>query len=84
MLFFSSLAIRPIFNSATILPSCMTSSKTNQSIYSKLFLSTHDLIFSGHTCFFLFFGKIINGYIGIIIQYILPFFISHLKTTLYN
>jgi len=44
----------------------------NGSFYSKLFLSTHDLMFSGHTCFFIFFGKIINGYIGCFIQYFLP------------
>jgi len=67
-----SLMLRPIFVSVTTLPTCMPQPKPNQSLYSKFFNSTHDLIFSGHTCVFLFCGKYISGYIGIIIQYILP------------
>ena len=42
------------------------------SLYDDLFLSTHDLMFSGHTCFFIFMSKIINEPIGYIIGYILP------------
>ena len=40
--------------------------------YAKIFLSTHDLMYSGHTCIFSFLGKIIGGYIGILVQFIFP------------
>ena len=64
-------SIRPLFCCLTILPSCMPKPK-KVSLYGDLFLSTHDLMFSGHTCVFVFMGKIINGYTGYIIGYILP------------
>ena len=67
-----SLFIRPIFVCATTLPTCMPPPSKKQSYYTKLFLSTHDLMFSGHTCMFIFLGKIIGGYIGMIIQYLFP------------
>ena len=63
--------IRPLFCCLTILPSCMPKQK-KVSLYDDLFLSTHDLMFSGHTCFFIFMSKIINEPIGYIIGYILP------------
>ena len=68
----TALSIRSFFCCLTILPaSCIPIHKCSSS-YDKLFLSTHDLMFSGHTCFFIFMGKIINGYTGYIIGYILP------------
>lgn len=70
---FIVLLLRPIFVISTILPTCMPKPKKNENLYQSLFLSTHDLMFSGHTCIFQFIGTIIGGYIGIIIKYILPF-----------
>ena len=64
-------SIRPFFCCLTILPACLPENN-NENYYDKIFLSTHDLMFSGHTCSFLFMGKIINGNIGYIIGYILP------------
>ena len=64
-------SIRPLFCCLTILPSCIPKPK-KVSFYDDLFLSTHDLMFSGHTCFFIFMSKIINEPIGYIIGYILP------------
>ena len=63
--------IRPLFCCLTILPACMPKSKRVY-FYDDIFLSTHDLMFSGHTCFFIFMSKIINEPIGYIIGYILP------------
>ena len=63
-----SLTIRPIFIIVTTLPAC-SKKQQNVSLYSKVFLSTHDLMFSGHTCMFSFFGKMIGSYT---IQYLLP------------
>ena len=67
-----SLTFRPLFSSLTILPTCMNKPINNQSLFNKLFNSTHDLIFSGHTCVFLFCGKMIGGNMGFIIQYFNP------------
>jgi hypothetical protein len=50
----------------------MSKPNKKETYYKKLFLSTHDLMFSGHTCIFMFFGKIIGGHIGIIIGYLTP------------
>ena len=68
----STFSIRPFFCCLTILPACMPKQEENRSLYDTLCLSTHDLMFSGHTCVFVFMGKIINGYTGYIIGYILP------------
>ena len=68
----TALSIRSFFCCLTILPaSCIPIHKCT-SLYDKLCLSTHDLMFSGHTCFFIFMGKIINGYTGYIVGYIFP------------
>lgn len=64
-------SIRPFFCCLTILPACIPKNNVS-SFYNDIFLSSHDLMFSGHTCFFIFMGKIINGSIGYIIGYILP------------
>ena len=69
----STFSIRPFFCCLTILPACMPKQEGERSLYDTLCLSTHDLMFSGHTCLFIFMGKIINGYTGYIIGYILPF-----------
>ena len=69
----STFTIRPFFCCLTILPACMPKPEGERSLYDTLCLSTHDLMFSGHTCLFIFMGKIINGYTGYIIGYILPF-----------
>ena len=65
------LTLRPIFICVTTFPSCveMTDSK---SMYSKLFLSTHDLMFSGHTCIFTFCGFVIGGPMGFVIKFLFP------------
>ena len=48
----------------TILPTCIPrpNPKSNPSIYERLFVSTHDLMFSGHTLFFIAIGNLINNF----------------------
>ena len=68
-----SLSFRPIFICMTTFPTCNSvQSDVNQSIYSKLFLSQHDLMFSGHTCIFMFLGGVIQGTLGLFVQFLLP------------
>ena len=67
-----SLTIRPIFICVTTLPSCMKTENIKKTWYTDMFICTHDLMFSGHTCVFIFCGKIIGGMIGYFIQFILP------------
>ena len=56
----------------TILPTCIPKPNPNihPSIYERLFISTHDLMFSGHTLFFIAIGNLINNFY---IQIIGPF-----------
>ena len=54
----------------TIMPSCMPKPKPNKSIYTRFFLSTHDLVFSGHSLFFIAIGNMLNNFL---IQIIGPF-----------
>ena len=68
----TALSIRSFFCCLTILPASCAPINECPSSYDKLFLSTHDLMFSGHTCFFIFMGKIINGHTGYIVGYIFP------------
>tara|TARA_B100000575_G_C22786555_1_gene465644 strand:- start:70 stop:600 length:531 start_codon:yes stop_codon:yes gene_type:complete len=68
-----SLLLRPLFVISTTLPTCMKCIDHKElSYYNQLFVSSHDLIYSGHTLFFLFFGKSYGGNIGLTIQYIMP------------
>mgnify|MGYP001233916749 CR=1 FL=1 len=68
-----SLLLRPFFVISTTLPSCLKNiHRSEQSYYNRLFVTSHDLIYSGHTLFFLFFGNSYRGNIGKTIQYILP------------
>jgi hypothetical protein len=67
-----SLLTRPLFIIVTTLPACMPTKKGPVSIYSSLFLSSFDLMFSGHTCVFMFIGKILENNFGIFVQLILP------------
>ena len=73
-----SLFLRSATVIVTIIPTC-THKLTHPNIYQKICTSTHDLIFSGHTLLFIFFGKLIEEndnpffYItGKMIQFILP------------
>jgi len=56
------LIIRAFVIRFTILPSCIPLNIINkkQSFYDKMFLSSHDLMFSGHTIYYFFFGNILN------------------------
>ena len=77
-----SLFFRSITTPLTIMPTCMPiKKKSSVGLYSKLFVSTHDLIYSGHTIVFIFFGKLLEEEysqniifftMGNIIQYIFP------------
>ena len=77
-----SLFFRSITTQLTIIPTCMTKpTKAPTNVYTEAFVSTHDLIYSGHTLVFLFFGKLIEVEytknillftIGKVIQYIFP------------
>ena len=67
-----AFSIRPFFCCLTTLPASLPKLESNL-IYDKYFISNHDLMFSGHTCFFLFMGNNINNtYIRFIIIYIFP------------
>jgi len=67
------LSLRPMFVCLTTLPTCMPRPDfKTKSLFSKLFLSTHDLMFSGHTIVFLFSGSLIGGNLGSFISYLLP------------
>jgi len=48
----------------------MSKPKENKSIYESFFLSTHDLMFSGHSLFFIGIGNMLNIFL---INYIGPF-----------
>ena len=54
----------------TILPTCMPKPKPNPSIYKRFFISTHDLMFSGHTLLFIAIGNVLNNFF---IQFVGPF-----------
>ena len=56
----------------TIMPTCMPKPNfnSNTNIYTRLFLSTHDLMFSGHSLFFIAIGNMLNIFL---IQIIGPF-----------
>jgi len=76
---FYSLLLRFITTQVTIIPTCMPRPQLTYNLYSKLFASTHDLIYSGHTIVFIFLGKMIddnyNIYLKIssnIVQFIFP------------
>ena len=47
----------------TIMPTCMPMpfNEVNTTYYYKWFLSTHDLMFSGHSLIFIFIGNILNN-----------------------
>ena len=70
-----SLLLRSISISLTVIPTCL-SKPINNNIYSELFTSTHDLIFSGHTIVFIFLGKILNEGPEYIYLYILSLFVQ--------
>ena len=74
--FLCSLTLRPLFMCQTTFPSCyqhgVDFENKNASWYSRLFLSKHDLMFSGHTCLFMFFGSTVKGPVGWIMKYLMP------------
>jgi hypothetical protein len=45
----------------TVMPTCMPKPNKTKSIYAKIFLSTHDLMFSGHSIFFIAIGNMLNS-----------------------
>jgi len=59
------LIIRSFAIGLTILPSCIPKNRINKklSFYDKCFLSSHDLMFSGHTICYFFFANILNLHI---------------------
>ena len=67
-----TLSLRPIFVCLTTFPTCFHLKEKNKSLYDKLFLSEHDLMFSGHTCCFLFFGSVIGGALGFGVKFVFP------------
>lgn len=54
------LLIRSVSVCLTITPTCMPKSLTSNT-YSKLFVSTHDLMFSGHSLVFIAIGYVLNN-----------------------
>lgn len=72
------LTLRPIFICLTSFPTCYQSGirpdhQENGSLYETLFLNKHDLMFSGHTCCFVFFGHVFGGALGWLARFALPF-----------
>ena len=71
------LTLRPIFLCLTSFPTCyQTGIRPDQetaSLYTTLFLNKHDLMFSGHTCCFVFFGHVFGGALGWLARFALPF-----------
>lgn len=56
-----SLVLRSITTISTIMPTCMPRPPSSQSYYKKIFLSTHDLMYSGHTIIFIFLGTMVDA-----------------------
>ena len=56
----------------TIMPTCMPKPKprSNPDMYTRFFVSTHDLMFSGHTLFFIAIGNVLDTWY---IQIVGPF-----------
>tara|TARA_B110000438_G_C15805458_1_gene647098 strand:+ start:1034 stop:1582 length:549 start_codon:yes stop_codon:yes gene_type:complete len=69
---FLSLSIRPLFTVITTLPTCMVKQNVSDTIYSYLFNQEFDLMFSGHTCVFIFLGKVIDNEFGMYVEFMLP------------
>ena len=67
-----TLSLRPMFIMATTLPTCMPEPPKKRTWYSQLFLSSHDLIFSGHTCLFQFAGVVTGGSLGNVLRFVFP------------
>jgi hypothetical protein len=69
----NSLLIRPIFVISTTLPTCVPFIENeDKSYYQLLFVNYHDLMFSGHTIFFIFFSEKYNSYVKYLIKYVCP------------
>ncbi len=64
------LSLRPVFVCMTTFPTCYRVEPS--SVYSRLFLSRHDLMFSGHTCVFMFFGLVVHGVLGCVVRFVFP------------
>jgi hypothetical protein len=45
----------------TIMPTCMPKPNKTENIYTKWFISTHDLMFSGHSIIFISIGNMLNN-----------------------
>ncbi len=53
--------IRPFSVFFTLMPTCMPKPVKTSNIYTNLFLSTHDLMFSGHSLFFISMGNMMDN-----------------------
>ena len=56
------LIIRAFSIGLTIMPTCMSIPKKNNNLYIKNFVSTHDLMFSVQSIFFIIIGNMLNSY----------------------
>lgn len=54
------LIIRAFSVCLTMMPTCMPRPRSSNNLYQEMFLSTHDLMFSGHTLFFIAYGNMLN------------------------
>jgi hypothetical protein len=79
-----SYMLRSITIRITIIPACVPKHIIDATYYSKLLIPTHDLMYSGHTIYFICCGKIFEEYYdsnlffymgGKTIQFIFPIFI---------
>jgi hypothetical protein len=73
-----SLLLRSFTVMVTVMPTC-NPRPGQQNLYQRTFTSTHDLMFSGHTLVFTFFGKLIAHecclslyWLGQVVQYCMP------------
>ena len=74
-----SLMLRSFTVIATVFPTCVPRPPNKQTLYQETFVSTHDLMFSGHTLVFTFLGSVIKTeyepilcWLGNIVTFLLP------------
>ena len=76
-----ALILRGLLARATIIPTCMPPPAKNRGMYARTFVSTHDLMYSGHTLVFLFLGRLIEEgpydepisiMTGLVVGYVFP------------
>ncbi len=69
---FLSWSFRLAFVCLTTFPPCIRPETIADTAYSRLLMSQHDLMYSGHTCVFMFLGGALPGMLGYGVQFACP------------